>query len=125
MKVLLSAHQNGHTNLQNQKATKNMLIWLKANRFVHTACQGVYKGTSETSFLIECRSHNSIFDLLEKAWQFNQECVLVMQNNGTAASLNYPDGRRVVLGDFKPTLKLKALQQDVYTILNGEYYVCN
>jgi len=122
MKVLISSHQNGFTNQENQKATKAFTTWLKHNQYTYEPCVGVYKGKKETAFLIKTTKHG--LPLIEaKAWANNQECILTMNDNGENACLVYPDAIPMSLGKFRKVFKFQAMVRESYTILHGRYYV--
>lgn len=85
-------------------------------------CEGVYKGKKETSFLIKV-GKEALPMMHDKANELNQECILVMNDNGSNAYLWDNDGNLNSLGKFKQVFKFIATMRDSYTILHGRYYI--
>lgn len=104
---------------ENNKASMNMYKLI--NKLVNgQIIQGAYKGVEETSIMTDISNYSLV---LEVAYEFNQDSILVLENN--IAKLVYQDGRPDLnIGThLKEVSKQEAFHSDAYSLINGQYYI--
>ena len=96
---------------------------LAVDRIEYKNAVGVYKGQCEQSFIIDTNSSNTVNKLKRLAWEFNQECILVSNNQAKRIQLHYPNSTPLMIGDrFAKNNKLAGNKLLSYTIVNGQYW---
>lgn len=102
-------------------STKDFARYLDSNKFSYNEAQGMYKGTSERSFVILIDSDYELELLKAIAMKYNQESILYQDSNGISQLL-FTDGSdsMVTLGKLRQTETIDNLE--AYTILKGKFY---
>lgn len=122
MKIILSAH-NSNYNKVNTSNTRELRHWLESRGYHFTPVCGVYKGKGETSFVVECKTPNHSREVIAIAWEFKQECVLSMLDDGSNCALVFPDNSRVNLeGTYQQITAMEAKELDAYTQIGRTYF---
>lgn len=86
-----------------------------------TAVQGVYKGTSEQSFIVFAHDMPEGW-IMAKMRELDQESILAVEQ-GNGASLVYADGGTEYLGKFQRH-KGALDYHDAYTLIADQAWVC-
>ena len=121
--VLLSAELSGLTASENQTRSNQLVLMLTKLGFKPVAMQGVYKGSSETSFFVPITRIDDIERLEFIAFdRFQQESILVQYSDGHSR-LHYPNHIEHI-GKIREVSKDIALTKDAYTFYPqlGKYY---
>lgn len=77
--VILSAEQAGKSADDNAERTAQLYGYLE--RYfsgMYDAVVGHFKGTSENSFIVQCKDHREVGELFNQAQNFDQECIMVI-----------------------------------------------
>ena len=120
--VILSAELDGLSPVENSHRTRILRHCIEDCRLSFSEAQGVYKGGSETSFVVLVDSDDEIQALKDLAFKnFGQESVLYQDAN-QETYLIFADNSTERLGRLQQTSKEVATSLDNYTILNGSYY---
>lgn len=120
--VILSATKNGDSIENTNFRTKTLRGVLGDIRLPFSEATGVYKGQTETSFVVVVNDNFDIDTLKSLAFKnFDQESILVQDAN-QEAYLIFSDGSRLELGRLEQVSEEQAKKLDNYTILNGEFY---
>ena len=128
--VLMSACLSNLTASQNMARTGQLATSLTEGDLGFVRCIGVYKGVSEFSMAIPCNDHYNISQLKELAREFEQESILVIDNETKEAHLvELECGLSIIvpLGKWtKTTWNDCKYNHDNYTYFPeaNVYYVC-
>lgn len=124
--VILSAYDMAFNNQYNLIATEKLADELSAIGFTGIAYQravGCFQGQVEQCFIISTNSSNLVNELKRLAWSYNQQCVLVSNNQAKRIQLHYPDGTPLMVGErFAINNKLANNTLLSYTVIRGEYW---
>jgi hypothetical protein len=131
MRFILSAELSHLTEEQNVDRSIQLLNALRNADFAFKTCQGVYKGDSELSFLVNCHGveDNALIKRLAFT-DFKQESILVIKETDSEAYLLYNDNRLEELGKFTEVSQSEAENNDNYTAMYGndrktlKYFIC-
>jgi len=118
--VIISAELTNESGISNVDLSVNLEKCLDDCNLQFNKASGVYKGSSEKSFIVLPRNSAEINVLKEFAFKnFNQESILFQDKSGDTF-LIYSDGKKEAIGRLK---KVRSeLDLDSYTVLNGEIY---
>ena len=118
--VIISAELTSESGISNVDRNVNLEKCLDDCNLQFNKASGVYKGSSEKSFIVLPRNSAEINVLKEFAFKnFNQESILFQDKSGDTF-LIYSDGKKEAIGRLK---KVRSeLDLDSYTVLNGEIY---
>lgn len=124
--ILISAFNKNCTESGNEVSHAHLKRDLENLGFPHKEVIGVYKGTQEKSFYVECANLTNFSILHAKAQEFGQEAVLNVDKNRKAGLIFIGTGEAQTLGTFKQVSKQEAEKQDNYTydFTNNGYYIC-
>lgn len=128
--VLMSACLSTLTESQNAQRTAALHRELKRHSLDVVSCEGVYKGVKEASFAVPVNYHYDISQLKELAREFEQESILVIDNETKEAHLvELECGLSIIvpLGKWtKTTWNDCKYNHDNYTYFPeaNVYYVC-
>lgn len=128
--VLMSACLSTLTESQNAQRTAALHHELKRHSFDVVPCEGVYKGVKEASFAVPVNYHFVIRALSEIAREYEQESILVVDNESKEAHLIELDDCidvKVAIGKWtKTTWNDCKYNHDNYTYFPeaNVYYVC-
>jgi len=112
--IIISAELSTLDTLENQLRTKQLIKDLNRLEIPFTTVNGMYKGSTEQSFIIESEfcSHAEIFKLAVK---YKQEAVLVL-NHDCIGTLYYMDNSSPdIIGKFKALDSYTRIGHNVYT----------
>jgi len=117
--IILSTQQLGIDKFINHTNHITLVSSLDLAKKPYLIAQGVYDGHSEMSIILENNPENELI-AMEIANQFDQECILLTDNEGTGI-LKYLDGRDTVkLGSINVSGK-KPDGDYTYVGNTGEY----
>lgn len=120
--VILSATKNGDSVENTNFRTKTLRGVLGDLRLPFSEATGVYKGQTETSFVVVVTDNFDIDTLKGLAFKnFDQESILVQDSN-QEAYLIFNNGTTQNLGRLEQVSEEQAKELDNYTILNGNFY---
>jgi lipopolysaccharide export LptBFGC system permease protein LptF len=120
--VILSATKNGDSVENTNFRTKTLRGILGDLRLPFSEATGVYKGQTETSFVVVISDNFDIDTLKAVAFKnFDQESILVQDAN-QEAYLIFNDGTTQNLGRLEQVSEEQARKLDNYTILNNNFY---
>lgn len=120
--VILSATKSGDSVENTNFRTKTLRGVLGDLRLPFSEATGVYKGQTETSFVVVVTDNFDIDTLKGLAFKnFDQESILVQDSN-QEAYLIFNDGTTQNLGRLEQVTEEQAKELDNYTILNGNFY---
>ena len=128
--ILMSACLSTLTESQNAQRTAALHRELKRHSFDIVSCEGVYKGVKEASFAVPVNYHFVIRALSEIAREYEQESILVVDNESKEAHLIELDDCidvKVAIGKWtKTTWNDCKYNHDNYTYFPeaNVYYVC-
>jgi hypothetical protein len=91
------------------------LSFLQAHGFSPIHVQGVYKGTSEDSYLVPIKGTEELERLKVIALQHGQESILYADEARVAKLLYLTTGEQVPLGTLQPIGEIEALNSLSYT----------
>ena len=121
--VILSAFQKNLDIAKNVAHSTDLRAFLDNYDMTYKHAIGVYKGDSETSFVVIVENEEQINKLRTVAFkQYNQESIL-LQDSNQLARLEFSDGTTVELGKLVETTSQIAKQKDAYTFVDGKYYI--
>jgi hypothetical protein len=120
--VIISASLEFKTQLENNDRTLNLGKSLDDLNMNFTSSQGVYRGSSEQSFVVLPRNDEELQVLKDLAFNnFFQESILLRGYNGQAM-LVYSDDTTEELGTIKQVSPKLIEQLESYTVMNGNVY---
>jgi len=120
--VILSATKTGDSVENTNFRTKTLRGVLGDLRLPFSEATGVYKGQTETSFVVVVTDNFDIDTLKGLAFKnFDQESILVQDSN-QEAYLIFNNGITQNLGRLEQVSEEQAKELDNYTILNGNFY---
>ena len=120
--VILSATKTGDSVENTNFRTKTLRGVLGDLRLPFSEATGVYKGQTETSFVVVVTDNFDIDTLKGLAFKnFDQESILVQDSN-QEAYLIFNNGTTQNLGRLEQVSEEQAKELDNYTILNGNFY---
>lgn len=91
-------------------------LWLKGT--ILKDVQGSYMGRPEKSFFVQTRRGTIEAELLELAKQYQQECILKVDDNGVAFFV-YPGGHAEQVGRWQPIIAADRDNYDGYSQIGG------
>lgn len=119
--VIISAELPNSDRYLNQDRTNRLRSRLLEMGLPFDGVKGVYKGTTENSFLVVTQDVEAMKKL---AREFSQEAILSSDANRNS-TLHFTKGEDVAVGKLKQVSKEEAMLLDNYTIVcdnNREYY---
>ena len=120
--IILSAELSTSTNESNRQRTLNLKGCLEDLNISHGNALGVYKGSSEVSFVCLPKNLEEIEALKDFAFKnFKQESILMQDTNGTC-HLIYEDDSSENIGKFRVVSPKLTDVLDSYTVLSGVVY---
>lgn len=123
--AIMSAEVAGLSPAINAENTEKLRLELYRLGFVHVEAEGVYKGTTERSFVIRYFDDSQFRQLAELAEQFNQESVLVVAPDNASYIVGTTSLTKGVEGiGFMRELPIHLVTPGhPYTKVNGRVYV--
>ncbi len=122
--IILSAYTADRPKGLNEARHRTTVHWMKEEGIALDTAVGCYKGTEEQCIIAE---YNNLLEkdlILEYARNCEQESVLMLTPQRTAALLYVDTGGVEILGKLKPVSEQYARKQDAWTRTdNGQYYV--
>lgn len=120
--VILSAELSGLPSISNDRRTTLLNDMIAELKLSFKPAKGVYKGSSENSFVVIVNDQADIDTLANFAFiSFGQESVL-HQDSNQLARLVYADGRMETLGRLAQVSKELAESLDNYTVMEDKFY---
>lgn len=120
--VILSAELSGLPSISNDRRTTLLNDMIAELKLSFKPAKGVYKGSSEKSFVVIVNDQADIDTLANFAFiSFGQESVL-HQDSNQLARLVYADGRMETLGRLAQVSKELAETLDNYTVMEDKFY---
>lgn len=120
--VILSATKDNDSIENTNFRTKTLKNVLTDINLAFAEATGVYKGKTETSFVVVVNSQDDIENLKSLAFNsFQQESILVQDSN-QEAFLVFNNNKTLNLGRLEAVTPDQAKKLDSYTILNDTYY---
>lgn len=120
--VILSAELSGLPSISNDRRTTLLNDMIAELKLSFKPAKGVYKGSSENSFVVIVNDQADIDTLANFAFiSFGQESVL-HQDSNQLARLVYADGRMETLGRLAQVPKELAESLDNYTVMEDKFY---
>ena len=124
--VILSAEQDICTDKTNRHNSQLLENQFKYNGLNYKHLIGSYKGKLEASFLVEYDSQNERRLINSLAGKFNQESVLLLDEDRNAVLYNESENglTQIPLGKLKPITPRQAEKLDAwsYCPINDQYY---
>ncbi len=124
--VILSAYDDSQPTVHNLIASEQLADELTAHNFTGISYQravGCFDGQAEQCFIVSTNSSNLVNELKRIAWTYDQQCVLVSNNQAKRIQLHYPDSAPLMIGDrFAINNKLAGNGLLSYTVVRGEYW---
>jgi hypothetical protein len=125
--VILSAydHENlSHTfNLVITESLRHKLATHNYTGIPYQPAVGCFKGNAEQCFIVHTNSSHIVNILKSMAWEYNQECILVANNQKNKIHLHYPDSAPLLIGErFAVNNKLIGNKLLSYTIVDNDYW---
>jgi hypothetical protein len=115
---IFSVEQAGESDKTNKANTDKISFYLECRGIPFKEVIGHYKGSNETSFVVDQKHENEVQSL---AKQYNQESILYVDALGNA-TLEYLDGNKVKLGKFEVVDSPKGLDSFTFDPINEVYY---
>lgn len=121
--VILSAELKGHEPDDNKERTQSLDSYLsRCYSDVHDKVIGHYQGQSENSFIVQCKDHREVGDLFDKAQDYGQECIMLVDARGVGFLL-YANRKMERLGHVTASEWLpEGLQNYTYNPVSHTYY---
>jgi len=115
--IIISAELSTLSRSENQLRTWSLKHLLEELPIKYKSVQGMYKGSSEQSFIIDLSEGNVLVEeIIDIALDdYGQEAALIIDEN-LKGSLIYNDGTSEHIGTFKPL--------DSYTRVDNQVYIC-
>lgn len=132
--IILSAELSTLSYSENLVRSLRLLDLLHDLKLPFKQIKGVYKGTSEVSFMVVVKDEAEIDTVTRLAFQsFNHESILFRDYKGNA-KLIYSNGMTLdakgqpsyltqSIGKFKKVNSVEG--EDAYSIVNGEHWLCH
>lgn len=119
--VILSAFKEGLGSGENYERHCELLVDIRQS-FKYKVVQGRYNGKEELSIVVPVRCESDTRILASLANHYEQECVLVVNEDNTS-DLLYPNGYTERLGTMKIVSPSEALKGDyTHDFKNDIYY---
>jgi hypothetical protein len=83
---------------------------------------GSYNGVQENSYVVDASTDNALNDVLELAVNYNQESILIVDENRIASLYFIKTGLTTKLGNFTSISALEASKLDNWTLDGTDYY---
>lgn len=128
--VVFSAWRTSNDLIANIEASKAARLSLDALGLPHWDAVGSYlecdagEHKQEVSHIVHCKSAQDVELIKDIAWQYNQDCVMIVEQDNTAY-LAFNHGDTMEIGVLTTVSKEVAHDNDCYTYFLGEYYVCS
>jgi hypothetical protein len=120
--IILSAESDKKTPEQNNATTRILKHCLEDCNMLFGEAMGMYKGTSENSFVVVIQDIEEIKILKDFAFKnFNQESIIYQDANQEAYLINN-NGTHEQLGELAEVSEIDAINLDSYTLFGGRYY---
>jgi hypothetical protein len=120
--VILSAELSKLSSVENDRRTVLLNDMITELRLPFKPAKGVYKGSSENSFVVVVKDQADIDALTGFAFKgFGQESVL-HQDSNQLARLIYADGKMETLGKLVQVPKELTETLDNYTVMENKFY---
>ena len=121
--VILSAELKGETAEGNTERTAQLHCYL--NQYFHEKfdhVKGHYLGTSENSFIVQCKDHREVGELFNQAHNFDQDCIMLIDPKGQGFLL-YGNLKMERIGHVTESEWLpEGLQNYTYNPVSKTYY---
>jgi hypothetical protein len=108
-----------NTSKENEQSTSHTKKILEKSGIPYKILDGVYKGVSETSFLVNAKYENQVMELAKAA---KQESVLFVDINRNAYLIYLDNNKTEKLGILTRVSEDKALTLDAYSKDGDIYY---
>ena len=120
--VILSAELSKLSSVENDRRTVLLNDMIAELKLSFKPAKGVYKGSSESSFVVIVNDQADIDTLANFAFiSFGQESVL-HQDSNQLARLIYADGNTEILGKLVQVSKELTASLDNYTVKEDKFY---
>ena len=120
--VIMSAELSSLTAGENSRRTELLNDMITELRLPFKPAKGVYKGTSESSFVVVVNDQADIGTLAGFAFKsFGQESIL-HQDSNQLARLIFSDGKMETLGKLVQVPKELTKTLENYTIMEDKFY---
>lgn len=120
--VVLSAEHKGQDAAFNDAQTNHLHNDIKAVVPRHTHAHGYYDGHAEQSFIVYCDDMYDVLRLLPLRAKYNQDCLLVVDNQALTAMLYWADGTTMIGSEWVEISLTDTYDRDSYTCIEGKYY---
>lgn len=124
MLVFITAYQLGKTISENAQALAALEGTMQVAGVTYTEVQGCYGGVSEPSYKVQATNLQQVAILASAANAWNQDSILIANDDGTNAHLLMHDGSIIPLGNYEECPEEDCLESGNYTYDNGKYYAC-
>lgn len=119
--LIFSVEKTELTDRENMVATAEVEDTLTSSDIPYNKVEGCFDGVTEQSFIVSANYEGRVKEYCQA---FNQDSYLLIDANGTAA-LFTSEGKHITeLGRLVKVSESEAKQQQAYTKVNEEYYVC-
>ena len=128
--MILSAEKHGLNQMENEQRTAELESCLRMYGAPFKQVEGAYKGVTEIAFVVVLPARwafqrETIDELLSLAADFEQESVLVVHANDSAADfINVETRESTPAGTFE-RVKTPGDRDYTYDVVNDTYYVIN
>lgn len=112
--TIISAELSTASDAENIARTETLRLNLKLSGYKFKEVLGIYKNSREVSFVVICDRGNELATLLDFARDFNQECILFVDQK-RKATLIYDQYNQTVIGTFKACSAKEAVKLDAST----------
>jgi len=124
--VILSAELDFQTPVVNKQDTDRLENYLIMDNFRYKTLIGCYKGNTEASFLVEYDNINEMVTLNKLAQHFDQETILLLDEDRNAVIYNESDNglTQIPIGKLRNITPKQAQKLDAwsYCPINDQYY---
>lgn len=110
--IIFSVELSSNSRLDNQINTDQVINWMDLNNVPYQRVTGVYKGTSETSFVVPARFKRQIEAI---ARDYNQESILLRRHDLSCELYYLKTGQVEQIGQWTEIKYHEKSQYDGYT----------
>lgn len=123
-KVIMSAEKYDKNEIHNAERTIKLKEILDSKGYKYKLALGVYNKIKEVSFIIDTDGREDVVDQLDKIAEkhFDQESILVTDDEGFARLRYCGTNNYEALGEMKQISRDEALKEYAYTMVDGSFY---
>ncbi len=120
--IIMSAEYYTESEESNKERTSDLYDLIRDSGMGFKMVVGSYKGVMEQSFLVVYSNDQELALLNNFAKSFQQESILVLDEDRNASLMYCKDRKIEALGRLREVTKEKARELDAYTLTNDAYF---